>query len=186
MTVSIAIRRREDGSILEGVSDGWDINEPCVSIPVSVIKSHDDDTIVAWVRDACEYAEKAAALSYSEWLLRAYIDDHIFQSDATSIFLLQRFAGTDERIDAALFRLEQLRERTQFRTTVKGRRRELASNYDLTFLELGRRDGFHCQHCHATKGLTIDHITPLIRGGTNDPDNLQLLCKTCNSRKGDK
>lgn len=32
----------------------------------------------------------------------------------------------------------------------------------------------------------VDHILPLIRGGTNWPNNLQLLCKPCNLSKGTK
>jgi 5-methylcytosine-specific restriction endonuclease McrA len=31
---------------------------------------------------------------------------------------------------------------------------------------------------------TIDHIIPVSRGGTNDVDNLRLLCRSCNSKKG--
>lgn len=30
---------------------------------------------------------------------------------------------------------------------------------------------------------TVDHFVPLIRGGTNHKENLQLMCKSCNSRK---
>lgn len=30
---------------------------------------------------------------------------------------------------------------------------------------------------------TLDHITPLIYGGTHDLDNLVLACKSCNSRR---
>lgn len=32
----------------------------------------------------------------------------------------------------------------------------------------------------------IDHIVPLIRGGSNFPDNLQLTCVFCNRQKGSK
>jgi 5-methylcytosine-specific restriction endonuclease McrA len=32
----------------------------------------------------------------------------------------------------------------------------------------------------------IDHIMPLFLGGTNYPENLQLLCPTCNCSKGSK
>ena len=44
--------------------------------------------------------------------------------------------------------------------------------------------GAICAHCGVTENLTIDHIIPLAKGGTNDLDNLQPLCKSCNSSKG--
>ena len=52
--------------------------------------------------------------------------------------------------------------------------------------ELIARDGNHCQHCGTTEHITVDHIIPLARGGTNDLENLQLLCKFCNGRKGNR
>ena len=39
---------------------------------------------------------------------------------------------------------------------------------------------FHFQN------MTIDHIRPRSRGGTDDPGNLQLLCAACNSTKGNR
>lgn len=32
---------------------------------------------------------------------------------------------------------------------------------------------------------TVDHIKPLVKGGTNFQDNLVLCCSTCNNRKGE-
>ena len=46
-----------------------------------------------------------------------------------------------------------------------------------------------CKGCEVLlpfRNLTIDHIIPRSRGGTNDADNLQLLCAACNSTKGDR
>jgi 5-methylcytosine-specific restriction endonuclease McrA len=40
--------------------------------------------------------------------------------------------------------------------------------------------------CNITLDKHIDHILPLILGGTNWPQNLQTLCPTCNLRKGPK
>ncbi len=50
--------------------------------------------------------------------------------------------------------------------------------------ELIERDGYVCKICGATKKLTVDHIIPVTKGGKNTLENCQLLCKSCNSRKG--
>ena len=45
-----------------------------------------------------------------------------------------------------------------------------------------------CPSCHKAiktqEYLTIDHIIPKANGGTDDIQNLQPMCKTCNSDKG--
>lgn len=43
-----------------------------------------------------------------------------------------------------------------------------------------------CNFCGATKKLTIDHIIPVIEGGSDKISNLQCLCSKCNRKKGDK
>ena len=52
--------------------------------------------------------------------------------------------------------------------------------------KLIERDGPLCRWCGADTELTIDHVVPLARGGTNEPENLQLLCSECNQLKGDR
>lgn len=49
-----------------------------------------------------------------------------------------------------------------------------------------RRDNFTCQYCGAQApdaALHVDHITPVVRGGTNDPANLLVACVRCNLGK---
>ncbi|MEO0375533.1 MAG: HNH endonuclease [Cyanobacteria bacterium P01_A01_bin.17] len=48
------------------------------------------------------------------------------------------------------------------------------------------RDKHTCKSCGKTgkdAKLTIDHINPLAKAGTNDISNLQTLCASCNSKK---
>ena len=48
------------------------------------------------------------------------------------------------------------------------------------------RDGYQCLRCGSKDQLTIDHIVPVVKGGTNDFDNLQTLCRSCNCQKQTK
>lgn len=45
------------------------------------------------------------------------------------------------------------------------------------------RDRFRCQRCGAQTQLEIDHIVPVARGGSWDPDNLWVLCRSCHRSK---
>lgn len=65
------------------------------------------------------------------------------------------------------------------------RRHKVAIPADLRW-EIWERDNFTCQHCGARRHLTIDHIYPEVRGGDLSPENLQTLCRPCNSRKSAK
>jgi hypothetical protein len=47
-----------------------------------------------------------------------------------------------------------------------------------------KRDGHKCARCGSCTYLEIDHIQPLSRGGRHDETNMQVLCRTCNRKKG--
>ncbi len=49
-----------------------------------------------------------------------------------------------------------------------------------------KRDFNKCLCCGSTENLTLDHIIPLSKGGTDNRYNLQTLCKKCNWKKSNK
>ena len=79
------------------------------------------------------------------------------------------------------------------RINMHNRRARLKSNggrlsptiIDTLFIEQGGK----CSGCFADltdTGHHLDYVMPIIRGGANDDGNVQLLCPTCNMRKGQK
>ena len=66
-------------------------------------------------------------------------------------------------------------------------RKRSLPKYSMHKLELfdrqqGKCNG--CQHQFLVRNLTVDHIIPQSKGGSDQIENLQLLCGTCNSTKG--
>lgn len=45
---------------------------------------------------------------------------------------------------------------------------------------------YRCAHCWTTENITQDHKIPISRKGLHTIENLQPLCRKCNSKKGNK
>ena len=56
----------------------------------------------------------------------------------------------------------------------------------LTRRNVLRRDGHACVYCGASERLTIDHVFPKSRGGTDAWENLVAACTRCNNAKGNR
>ena len=78
--------------------------------------------------------------------------------------------GTQSEIERVLSEVE-LRQYRSYKHTLFG-------------VQEGKCNG--CEVLFPFRNMTIDHIVPRSRGGTDDPDNLQLLCAACNSTKGNR
>ena len=77
--------------------------------------------------------------------------------------------------------------RTESSDYVSEMRSSLQRNYAIIYYQIiERAGGEHCAYCEKRGSMAIDHIIPLSRGGTNEADNLQLLCRSCNSKKGNR
>lgn len=46
------------------------------------------------------------------------------------------------------------------------------------------RDGYACVWCSSTANLSMDHVIPWSLGGPDTVENLRVLCRDCNSRRG--
>jgi 5-methylcytosine-specific restriction endonuclease McrA len=49
-----------------------------------------------------------------------------------------------------------------------------------------KRDGYECVYCGSKKHLTLDHVLPKSRGGSNEWTNLVTCCSKCNRQKDNK
>lgn len=63
----------------------------------------------------------------------------------------------------------------------RGRRKDIPVPIRRAVLE---RDGFTCCFCRSEVRLELDHVVPYSHGGEDTVENLRVLCKTCNVRRG--
>lgn len=62
--------------------------------------------------------------------------------------------------------------------------RQRTARWKRTSTRLRRQQPF-CSECGTQDDLTVDHVIPLADGGDPyDENNLDVLCRPCNSRKG--
>ena len=132
------------------------------------VSSHDDATVLTTIRQMTELS----AHPYLEFTHCGGLGDF----DSVEAFLAA--AKTHEIKSASLARKRDL---------TADRRREFQSRRKELELALIHRDGYVCSvpGCGCTTGLTIDHIVPISKGGTDELSNLRFLCRPHNSSKSD-
>lgn len=66
-------------------------------------------------------------------------------------------------------------------------RKNSEGSYSLSeWTELCDKYDNKCLRCKKKIKLTVDHVIPLVKGGSNYIENIQPLCRSCNSSKKDK
>lgn len=48
------------------------------------------------------------------------------------------------------------------------------------------RDGAKCRRCGSKEDLVFEHIVPIVKGGSNLENNIELICRLCSIRKSDR
>lgn len=105
-------------------------------------------------------------------------------ADAAETALLELEAIGKVRWWPALRHVEVLDIRWSRSSDVSPERRRWQRKAKKTRLKLLARDGAVCRYCGSLDDLTVDHRQPIVTGGSDELDNLQILCRSCNSRKG--
>lgn len=83
------------------------------------------------------------------------------------------------------FMAATVEERTPSPDTSRAHSKRRRISY-RTRLRIYERDGYSCVACGSSEELTLDHILALAKGGDNEDENLQTMCRTCNLKKGVK
>jgi len=127
------------------------------------------------------------------------ITDHIYQMKNRKKIRIRytKWAKNNREIINKASRKYYYKNREKHMILTKNRRAK-AKNAEGSFTEqewenLKKEYNYKCAICKNTepfnqfrKYLTIDHIIPLSKGGTNYITNIQPLCFVCNSIKKDK
>jgi len=160
---------------------------PCVLVEVSQCEKLTDEEIGKRARGFFREATRMGILEEAEYLYR----NKSFPLEDIKDFLDRAGIFEDEEpfvkqvCDSLRADIERFEKRKWLRDQAKARRYDLRLNYDSLFVSVGRRDGFKCAQCGSGADLTLDHKVALINGGDNALSNLQILCRTCNGKKGD-
>jgi 5-methylcytosine-specific restriction endonuclease McrA len=83
------------------------------------------------------------------------------------------------------------RKMSALKSSLKRRSKEAGVEFNIELNDIKKMFydiyGKKCKYCNEVlniRTIACDHIIPITKGGASTPDNLQLICKRCNTRKG--
>jgi hypothetical protein len=169
--------------------------------PLPVSKDHYIGKIESWRLKQAKHPTSAAKELLEAylvaWYFRRYggrfLQSRIVQrSLRKTLEIKDEIKATARSVGACSVALDILHEYEDYqrqwlatRKHIETQRKLISSNRRKRLLvELGKRDGLRCAACESAEDLRIDHIKAVSQGGLSDLENLQLLCHSCNIKKG--
>lgn len=135
--------------------------------------------------------------SYSELTLPHAKKLHRLWCKSSDLFLVNRPCRSKDDFDYIRLKVEEyileksdeyaeLERKVERLKALAEREQNFERNYptDAVLAYVLKRDNEQCVICNSKEKLQFDHILPKSRGGNDEPENLRVLCRTCNLRRG--
>lgn len=97
----------------------------------------------------------------------------------------RRCAGNAKRIHATDKERQLVNSRRRW-ARERAAKRLMGHYTEAEWRRLLRKHSGRCVGCRTKRKIERDHIRPLSKGGSDLISNIQPLCKSCNSRKGNR
>lgn len=140
--------------------------------------------VIGWL-----YAEERACCTIPCSSLRLVASSDAYQDAATELVR----AGVWEKVgnnyvvvhhaDVVSSTINSYHSKLRRDRSAKSARRAPAAQVLMAAIAAGTEA---CAVCGTVEHLQIDHIVPRSRGGSDEPENLQVLCIQCNSSKNNR
>ena len=129
------------------------------------IKQTQNDGRLWFFKGKLIWANRPARNDHDYDLICLRIEEHVYSENDEILRLKKRISRMRRIIDKDFQRIK---------------RRQI--DEDILAFVLQRDK--NCCLCGAEEELQFDHILPVSKGGNDEPENLRILCLTCNSSRG--
>lgn len=128
-------------------------------------------------------SEKALAVRYSSLIALTYDEPNILFQERNKAIRSFRLADPDS-VFFEILRMAVAISKQRIVVNASGERPSRHISRDVR-QRVWQTYGGRCVDCGASDYLEYDHIIPHSKGGSNDENNIQLLCRRCNLKKSD-
>lgn len=156
----------------------------CYSLPKQIIERALNEFIETGKSDIIEKHKK---WTYGLWNLNSikqFERENLSLEELEELKCLKLFWNDFNDIDFIEKLISKEIERIEIAKTYRYKRRRGFTQKIKD--KIKHRDFYRCNKCLSIENLEVDHIIPLIKGGSNDIDNLQTLCRSCHCIKTKK